>query len=161
MKRIISILLVIVLAMSMTACSKSRRTHKEEPEINIEEIKKTKGTMLEVHVIPSGEMTREEFESGSKTLKVTYAGAAINPNPVSDNGVMMSDEDYLSIYEFCLDCAETNKYADYKEDACDGTQYSFTYYDVNGQKHNLYSGYIYGDHELNRVVEIISKYSVD
>ena len=153
MRKIISIILASCMILAMAACSSNK--------VNIGELKKINGTMLEVKVVPSGEMTREQFEAGSKTLSVSYSGAAFNPNPVDDNGVMMSDEDFLTIYNFCIDCYKNGKYKDYSEDACDGTRYSFIYYDENGTRNELYHGYIYGNEEMCKIVDIISSYSVD
>ena len=161
-KKLISIILAAALLTGIASCSaKSPRKTREEPEVNIAELHKISGPLLEVKIIPSGEMTREQFEAASNTMTVTYSGDVILPNPVQKAVLEMSDEDFVSIYEFCIDCYEHDKYANYSEDVCDGTQYSFIYYDQDGQSHKLYSGYIYGNDELSRVVEIVSGYMIE
>ena len=153
MKKIISIFMTLILVFGFAAC-KTRK-------VDLAEVQKHEGTLLVIHCIPSGEMTLEEFESSQYTSTVSYSGYANIPNPINPASLKMSDEDFLTIYNFCLDCYETNKYADYKEDACDGTQYSFTFIDENGTRHLLYSGYIYGCEELTNILNTVGNYSID
>ena len=155
---VLSAVMTVVMAAGMLGCSipgiKAKR------DINLEEVKKINGTLLEITHQSAGEMTQEEFESSITSQKVTYSGDAYNPFQVV-GGVDMSDEDFIKVYEFCLDAYENNTFADYKEDVCDGSTYTFIYYDESGEAHTLYSGYIYGNEELSGIVEIIGKYSLD
>lgn len=141
------------LILSMTACTGKN--------IDIEEVKKTEGTMLTIGVISSSDMTLEENERSSRHIDVSYSGYAYNPNPVNHEGVLMTDEDYLAVYEFCLDAVESGRYKDYQEEIDDGIIYSFTFYDENAVPHNFYTGAVYGDSDLNRIRNIITSYSLD
>ena len=158
MKKLFIITLTVVMAIGMFGCSLLSSSPKRD--IDLEQVRKIKGTMLEITYQSAGEMTKEEFENSIYSQKVTYSGYACNPFQAIE-GVMMSDEDYLKVYEFCLDSYENGTFDDYREDVCDGSTYTFTYYDENGEAHRLYSGYIYGNEELSGIVDIIGKYSLD
>ena len=45
-------------------------------------------------------------------------------------------------------------FADYYEEVCDGQTYSFVFYDVDGNQHVLYDGYIYENAELNSILDM-------
>jgi len=158
MRKLLSIVLTLVMAAGMFACSIPGGSAKRN--IDLEKVRQIKGTLLEITHQSAGEMTQEEFEASCYSQKVTYSGDAYNPFQVV-GGIKMSDEDFLEVYEFCLDAYENGTFDDYKEDVCDGSTFTFTYYDENGDAHTLYSGYIYGNEELSGIVDIIGKYSLD
>jgi len=153
MKRIICILMAVITIIGMTACGKSK--------VDIEKLKQIKGTMLTITSSSQGEMTQEEYEKSKYEISVSYEGAAYIPNPVNSTGIMITDKDYLKIYNFCTNSVKTHKFNNYKEDVCDGTSYSFTFYDENGEAHKIYSGYIYNNKELSDIIDTITAYSVD
>ena len=157
MRRLLSVVMVIVMALGMCSCSVLGLKGKKN--IDIEKIKKIKGDLLVVTSYPQGPMIEKEYNSGILSSKVTYDGCAYNP--FNTMGVTMSDEDFLYIYEFCIDAYENDTFRDYSEQVDDGTIYSFVYYDENGEKHTLYHGYCYANEELTMVREIIGKYSLD
>lgn len=73
----------------------------------------------------------------------------------------MSDSDLRFLYEFCIDAYENETFKDYKEDVCDGTTYSFVYYDLDGNAHTLYSGYCYENEALKKAYETITNYAFE
>ena len=151
-KFVLSVLLMTLIAV-MGGCGKKN--------IDLEAIHRNQGNLLEITHVGQGEMTEEEYNASIYTMTVTYAGAAINPNPVNQIGVTMSDEDFITVYEFCVDAYEKGTFNDYEEDACDGSTYSFTYYDENGDAHLFYSGYINDNKELKNIISIVGSYSLD
>lgn len=94
-------------------------------------------------------------------MRVTYSGYAYVPGSLNGEGVKMSDKDLRTIYEFCVNSYENDAFADYSEQVCDGTTYSFVYYDEDGDAHTLYSGYCYSNKDLQSIMDIISNYSID
>lgn len=151
--KIFSIVMTAFLALSMLGCSANKA--------NIKELKKNNGIMLTIESLEHEPMTEEMQGARSARQTVTYRGAAINPDQADGSGLTMTDEDYMKIYNFCAEAVAKNKFADYKEDVCDGTTYKFTFYDTNGEKHVIYNGYIYDNEELKGIREIISRYSYD
>lgn len=158
MKKLISVFMILVLAFAMCGCS-ILETGSNRRKVNLEEVRKHKGVLLEVTSHPQGPMTQEDVERYTNTQKVTYDGCAYNP--FNTQGIRMTDEDFLYIYEFCLDAYEKNLYRDYKEEVDDGTTFTFVYYDENGEAHVLYDGYCYENKTLSKVRNIIGKYSLD
>lgn len=151
--KLISIVMTACIALGMAGCS-MRKT-------DIEELKKNDGVMLVITRTPQVAMTKEQFEKACTSQTVTYKGEAFNPNPVTKAGVMMSDEDYREIYKFCVNNVRWNKFKHYKEDVCDGETYTFTFYDTDGEKHVIYSGYIYSNKELKKIRGIVSGYTIE
>jgi hypothetical protein len=158
MKKLISVLIILVLAFAMCGCS-FYGTGAEKINIDLEKVRQHKGTLLEVTAYPQGPMRIEDYRKENYTQKVNYSGSAYNP--FNTQGVTLSDEDFIFIYEFCIDAYENDTFRDYSEEVDDGTTYSFVYYDENGEKHTLYSGYCYDNEVLTKVREIIGKYSLD
>lgn len=151
--KLISIVMTACIALGMAGCGMSKT--------DIEELKKNDGVMLTITCSPQIAMTEEEYKSARAQQTVTYKGEAFNPNPVKEAGVMMSDEDYRTIYEFCVNSVKKDKFKNYKEDVCDGETYTFTFYDTDGEKHIIYSGYIYNNKELKNIRSIIKDYSIE
>ena len=153
MKKIVWSVTVLMMIVLMCGCGK--RT------VDLERLHQIEGPLIEITHMGAGEMTEEEFAASVSTISVSYSGLAFIPNPINAEGVEMRDEDFKRVYNFCLDAYEKDKFANYKEDVCDGSTYSFTYYDEEGEAHRLYSGYIYGNKELNEIIQIIANYSID
>lgn len=151
--KLISIVMTACIALGMAGCSLSKT--------DIEELKKNNGVMLEIICVPQMAMTQEEYESSIKRQTVTYKGEAYNPNPINKEGVMMSDKDYKTIYEFCVNSVKKNKFKDYSEDVCDGETYTYIFYDIDGQRHIIYDGYCYENKELCKIRRIVSNYCIE
>lgn len=151
--KILSILMLFVLALGMASCKKN--------DVDIKELQKNDGVMLTITRHPQEAMTEEDQKVYTITLKATYDGLAYNPNPVNKEGVKMSDEDYLKIYKFCMSNAEKSKFKDYSEDVCDGDTYSFTFYDLSGNPTVIYDGYCYANKELQDIKATIEKYAIE
>ena len=158
MKKLISLVMVLILAFVMCGCS-FFGTGSKKRKIDLEKVRQNRGVLLEVTSHPQGPMTQEDMERYTNTQKVTYEGCAYNP--FNTQGVRMSDEDFIYIYEFCLDAYEKELFKNYSEEVDDGTTYEFVYYDENGKAHVLYNGYCYGNEKLSKVRDIIGKYSLD
>lgn len=152
MRRLICAVLVFVMGLGMASCNK----------VDINELKKIEGPMLEVERVPQGPMTEEEFEMYNTITTITYEGKISIPgNPVQMSAIDMKDEDYLTVYNFCTDAVKTDKFKDYKEDVVDGDIYIYTFYDENGTAHKFYEGYIYENKDLKKLNDAISNYSID
>lgn len=150
--KILSILMMIVLAFGMASCKKE--------EVDIKELQKNEGVMLTVIGIPNEPMPIEDRDVYTTMLKVTYDGYAFIPNPYSDKGEKISDGDYLKIYNFCVNSVEKDTFKNYSEDVCDGTTYRFTFYDKDGNPTVIYDGYCYNNEELQDIKKTIEMYSV-
>ena len=155
--KLLSIVMTALMAFGMIGCSKVGTAGKAD----ISELKKNKGDMLVIVSHPQEAMTEEQYKAGTLRMSVTYDGCANNPNPINNSMVKMPDDEYLKIYNFCVEAAENNKFAGYKEDVCDGETYTFTYYDTEGNAHVIYDGYCYDNKELQDIMSLISKYSLD
>lgn len=150
--KILSILMVMVMALGMASCKKD--------EVDINELQKHDGVMLTITRHPQEAMTIEDQRANTTVQKVTYDGLAYNPNPVNKDGIKMSDEDYLKIYEFCIKNVEKSKFKNYSEDVCDGDTYTFTFYDLDGNPTVIYDGYCYSNEDLQDIKKTIQKYAV-
>lgn len=155
--KLLSIMMTAVLAFGMAGCAKTGKAGKAD----IKELQKHKGDMLVIVAHPQMAMPEEEYKNGILRMSVTYDGCANNPNPINNSYVKMPDDEYIKIYNFCVEAAEKNKFAGYKEDVCDGETYTFTYYDTEGNAHVIYDGYCYNNKDLQDIMNLISKYSLD
>ena len=155
--RLISVVMTVVFAFGMIGCSMAGKSGRTD----IEELQKHQGDMLVIVSQPQEAMPQEEYEKAVVRMSVTYDGYAINPNPINNSKVKMPDDEYLRIYNFCNEVAADNRFAGYSEDICDGTTYTFTYYDTEGKAHVLYDGYCYDNKELQDIMKLIRKYSLD
>lgn len=161
MKKIMALVTALVMMVSSAACGTGDVTrssgHGEtevKESVDIERLQSLSGMMLEVTFTVS-----DPYYVG--TMKVAYNGDVSVPNPVNDYWLEMSEEDYLFIYNFCVDAYENNTYAGTSENVMDGTTYRFVYYDEDGNSHELYDGVITNNETLTAVVETIGMYSVD
>lgn len=150
--KILSILMVMVMALGMASCKKD--------EVDINELQKNDGVMLTITRHPQEAMTIEDQRANTTVQKVTYDGLAYNPNPVNKDGIKMSDEDYLKIYEFCIKNVKKSKFKNYSEDVCDGDTYTFAFYDLDGNPTVIYDGYCYSNEDLQDIKKTIQKYAV-
>ena len=161
--KLLSIIMIAVLALTMAGCKSDNgkgreRRKKEKQKVNIEEIQKNKGELLVIKYSSMGERT-EDYDPSQSQFSVSYSG--YTHIPFNTTNLKMSDEDYLKIYNFCIYNADGSGFKDYKEDVCDGTSYTFIYYDTDGNEHIIYSGYCYENEELKGIIDTIGSYSVD
>ena len=153
--KLLSLIMTVVLLFGTAGC----RTGK----VDIKELQKNKGVMLEIQGYPQEAMPEEEYQEACLWMVQTvyYDGTAYNSNPLNTPGIKMTHEDYLKIYYFSMDNLKNNRFSDYSEDVCDGDTYKFTYYDVNGNPTVIYEGYCYDNKELRDIMGIIGNYSLD
>ena len=161
--KLLSIIMIAVLALTMAGCKSDNgkgreRRKKEKQKVNIEEIQKNEGTLLVIRFSSMGERT-EDYDPSQSQLSVSYSG--YTHIPYNPNSLKMSDKDFLKIYNFCIYNADGSTFEGYKEDVCDGTSYSFIYYDTDGNEHVIYSGYCYQNEELRDIIDTVGSYSVD
>ena len=167
MKRILAAVLAAVMAVSLMGCAGagSGKSHKSTgggtipwlnaaTENNIENLKKNEGKMLEVTAYVSD-------PQGEYTSYVTYGGGVYVSGTGANGEVSISDEDYMFIYNFCVDAYENDSFADYSEDCFDGETYKFVFYDTDGVAHTLYSGYCYDNEALQEINSRIGYYCID
>ena len=167
MKRILAAVLTAVMAVSLMGCAGAGtgKSHKSTgggtipwlnaaTAANIENLKKNDGKMLEVTAYVSD-------PQGEYTSYVTYDGGVYVPGSGANGEVSISDEDYMFIYNFCVDAYENDSFADYSEDNFDGTTYMFVFYDTDGAAHELYTGYIDDNEALQEINSRIGYYCID
>ena len=152
--KIVSVLMIAVLAFGMIGCSMADK-------VDIKELKQHKGDMLVITACPQGPMTEEEFNMRSSSIRLSYSGTAYIPNPIEEQQINMPDDEYLKIYNFCRKATAENRFANYSEQVEDGTTYNFTYYDLEGNAYVIYDGYCYENKELRDIMSLITKYQVD
>ncbi len=169
MKRILAAVLTAVMAVSLMGCAgagngKSHKSTGSGTEgtpawisdinaANIENLKKNDGKMLEITSCTDAEDIHTRY--------VTYGGGVYLSGSGANGEVSISDEDYIFIYNFCVDAYENDSFADYSEDCFDGTTYQFVFYDTDGVAHELYSGYIDDNEALQEVNSRIGYYGFD
>lgn len=153
--KLISLIMTAVLLFGIAGCRNDK--------VDIRELQKNKGVMLEIRGNPQEAMPLEDYQAVCFRMVQTvyYDGTAYNADSLNTPGIKMTDEDYLKIYNFCIDNIKNNKFSNYSEDVCDGDTYTFTYYDVNGNPTVIYDGYCYDNKELQDIKEIIGNYSLD
>ena len=167
MTKILTVLMIAVLALSAAGCGsagKSGKGRKTSPgnKIDIEELQKNSGNMLVITRNPQEAMTAEQYEMARFEITITYEGNITIPgNPVNQTSLKLKNEDYIKIYKFGIDNAEKSKFANYKEDVCDGDTYTFTFYDTDGNPHVIYDGYCYNNKDLQDILNITGNYYID
>ena len=129
-----------------------------KPDYRIEELQEIEGTMLEI--TSTIRLPVEEGTDIDNTVIVEYDGHAYEVDSNYLN-CTLSDEEYMTIYRFCVESVENNTFADYYEEVCDGVTYRFTFYDEDGEAHLIYDGYIYDNEELQSIINIFGNYYVD
>ena len=167
MKRFIALVLILVMLSGIAGCANAERNGRrgsssESGSVNkfeqLEELQSHEGTMLEI--VSTVRLPVEEGSDIENTVIVEYSGDAyeVDTNYLNCH---LSDEEYLTIYNFCIESVENDTFADYYEDACDGITYRFTFYDEDGNAHLIYDGYIYENAELYSIIEIFGNYYID
>ena len=165
MKKILAAVLAAVMALGLMGCAGTGKSHKSTGggeiawlntanEANIENLKKNEGNMLEVTAYVSD-------PQGVYTSYITYGGGVYVSGSGANCEVSMSDEDYMFIYDLCVDAYENDRFTDYSEECDDGTTYKFVFYDTDGVAHELYSGYCYENEALQEINSRIGYYCID
>ena len=161
MKRIIAVLMSLIMLTGLTACSdngdtgRSRRCSHEATEIkvDIEDLKTYDGPMLVITSTIRAPIPDDVERESS--LILYYDGSLCYPGYPNECLGMLTDEDYMTVYSFCVETVRNDTFADYYEEVCDGQTYRFVFYDEEGEEHVLYDGYIYQNDELSSIVDIV------
>ena len=161
MKRIVAVLMSLIMLTGLTACSdngdtgRSRRRSHEATEIkvDIEDLKTYDGPMLVITSTIQAPVP-EDVERVSSII-LHYDGTISNPGYPNQCLGLITDEDYSTVYSFCVETVRDNTFADYYEEVCDGQTYRFVFYDEEGEEHVLYDGYIYQNAELSSIADIL------
>ncbi len=152
--KLISVLMIAVMAFEIFGCAN---------KVDIEELQKNRGMMLVITIHVALSLPEEEYKIAQEhnEMSLAYDGTAYNPNHMREQGLKVTDDDYLKIYNFCVENAENNKFEDYEEQVEDGVYYTFTYYDTEGNPYVIYDGYCYNNKELQDIMSTIGWYSID
>ena len=161
MKRIIALLLTLVMLAGFAACERKHADHKPrednpvetEYKISIDRLKSYEGPMLVITSTIQAPIP-EDVERVSSII-LHYDGTISNPGYPNQCLGLITDEDYSTVYSFCVETVRDNTFADYYEEVCDGQTYRFVFYDEEGEEHVLYDGYIYQNDELNSILDIV------
>ena len=158
MKKIMSAVMAAVMVMSLAGAAQANSTKKygrsaaapAAKMMSPDDIKDNYGTMLVIDewIVDWGcSLTYTVYYDGTVSMPYSY-------------GMKMNDKDLLCFYNFCV-AASDGRYDGYSEDVCDGSIYTFTFYDTDGKAHELYSGYCYDNDELMSVIGLLSYYQCD
>ena len=133
-------------------------TSASDPTKSVDELKSINGPMLTIYCEDEGPYDYYEDDSRDCSFTVYYNGDLERTcyHSMSDpvkSVVTLSDNEYYYFYQFCVDYVDCKALADYSEDVCDGTMYSFAYYDETRERHSIYSGYCYNVPALMEVVD--------
>ena len=165
MKKLIAVIMTMVMLMGVAACDKEglgrgRRSGETETKYDIEKLQTYEGPMLEITSTIRAPLP-DDMER-DHTLYVNYDGRIFIPhNPITESGVTIDDDDYMDLYNFCVESVENDTFADYSELFEDGVTYRFVFYDEDGHSHLIYDGYIYNNEELLDIVDIVAGYEMD
>ena len=160
MKRIIALLLTLVMLAGFAACERKhadRKPREDNPveteyKISIDRLKSYEGPMLVITSTIQAPIP-EDVERVSSII-LHYDGTISNQGYPNQCLGLITDEDYSTVYSFCVETVRDNTFADYYEEVCDGQTYRFVFYDEEGEKHVLYDGYIYQNDELSAIADI-------
>ena len=161
MKRIIALLLTLVMLAGFAACERKhadRKPREDNPveteyKISIDRLKSYEGPMLVITSTIQAPIP-EDVERVSSII-LHYDGTISNQGYPNQCLGLITDEDYSTVYSFCVETVRDNTFADYYEEVCDGQTYRFVFYDEEGEEHVLYDGYIYQNDELNSILDIV------
>lgn len=161
MKRVLAFVMMFGMLAGITACrenrdhrrDRDRESSRTELKVDVDTLKTYDGPMLEI--TSTIRMPLPDDVDPNSTSVLYYDGTVNNSyNPNECLGTL-SDEDYMTVYRFCVETVENDTFADYYEDVCDGQTYRFVFYDEEGNPYVLYDGYIYENDELSSIVDMI------
>ena len=138
-------------------------TESSDPTKSADELKSIDGPMLTIYCEDEGPYDYYEDDNRDASFTVYYNGdlERVCYHSMSDpvkNVVTLSDYELSVFYQFCMDYGDGKAFTGYSEDVCDGTMYSFAYFDENSERHGIYSGYCYNVPALMEVVDRVSGY---
>ena len=155
MKKFVAVLMTITVLFGFASCSKNNRNRDDaDPDANIEELKTIDGPMLEI--TSTVRLPVPEGTDIDNTVIVNYDGSVTGETYTVPE---ISDDDYMTLYNFCVKSIKNDTFADYYEEVCDGQTYCFTFYDEEGEAHLIYDGYTYDNRELNAIMHIVYSYN--
>ena len=133
-------------------------TSASDPTKSADELKSIDGPMLTIYCEDEGPYDYYEDDNRDASFTVYYNGdlERVCYHSMSDpvkNVVTLSDYELSVFYQFCMDYGDGKAFTGYSEDVCDGTMYSFAYFDENSERHGIYSGYCYNVPALMEVVD--------
>lgn len=73
----------------------------------------------------------------------------------------LSDEDLITFYSFCMRYGDGNAFTGYRETVDDGETRGYYYYDEQGNRNEIYSGYCYDNETLLEPYELAESYFED
>ena len=162
-KYILKAISIVMILLVLTGC------RKRVPKADINELQSREGVMLKIssschhpyNWSPNGPIDRHEGDSytiyWNGTVEKT-AWYSISENIVLD-GVSLSSEDYMYLYDFAEDAYLNDSFEGYREEICDGQTYSFMYYPADDDEpKDLYSGYCEDNEKLQGAINVVSKY---
>lgn len=137
-----------------------------EKDIDIDALKENDGVMLSIKHSDWGEVSSEEDYWSHTVYDVYYDGTIIiteeyNLSGSNIAGGQLSDEDYITMYLFGVNAANNDSLSDVNIEASDGDAWSFTFYDEDENAISLYSGYTYGEKQLEDIQDILIDYEND
>lgn len=146
------VILFISLVFLLVGCSNSTK---------LDELKRHNTLMLVIEEQNWGMVCDDEDYWASTTYKVYYDGrleitASFNLSEDRTAKFILDEEDYKAIVSFVLN--DRDKFKDIFVDGSDGTGWTFIYYDLDGNKEKIYSGYTYGVEALENIQNIIGEY---
>ena len=74
--------------------------------------------------------------------------------------IKLSDEDYEKVWKF-VNALNDGEFKDVNIDACDGDVWSFASYDENDELDGSFSGYIYGNGQLESIEDMLFSYNTE
>lgn len=161
MKRVLALVIVFGMLAGISACSEGRDNRRDRDrgssgtgiKVDVDSLRTYDGPMLEI--TSTIRMPVPDDIDPNNTSVLNYDGTIFNSYNPNECLGSLSDEDYMTVYRFCVETVENDTFADYYEDVCDGQTYRFVFYDEVGEPHVLYDGYIYENDELSSIVDMI------
>ncbi|MDD6216363.1 MAG: hypothetical protein PUB28_06375 [Roseburia sp.] len=157
-KAIVNWCICIVTILMLTGCGKLK-----EKDVDIDELKTHDETMFCAIHSNWGEVSKLEDYWVSTTYIVHYDGTLevteeYNLSGETTKKTQLADEDLMSIYLFAYNAANNHTFSKAHVDASDGSNWSFTFYDLDGNASDIYNGYTYGIKKLEAVQELLEEY---
>lgn len=139
----------------------------DKPKKVVEEFDTTSGQLFFIvnadnwgeYDITSDIVTQTSYRLRQNSKLEIYESRANSNDEVLVKEVEISKKDLNDLYTFAVTSYRKDAYKDLSIDACDGTGYSFVYVDETGEQHNFYTGYIYGEKELEGIINTLKKYN--
>ena len=165
MKKLLCIIMfALMLTTGCTAMNIGKLFEKKVPKADITQLQSNEGLMFSAGSTNRCMIDQDADMILSRTYQVNWDGTVTRRVNYSVSGcitdeAVLSDEDYMKIYEFAEYARLNDPYKDHEEYACDGDTWGFTYYySPSEDPFIIYSGYCYQLEEANEIKEILSSY---